>query len=85
MQRAHEIGIADVTIENQWAPYQIQAFDSRFRFSAILHHYDDTATLYVKGAFEEIIAKARALDMDEVKSQLAEQESAAQDAAEKDQ
>lgn len=39
----------------------------------------------LKGAFEEIIAKARALDMDEVKSQLAEQESAAQDTAEKDQ
>ena len=38
-----------------------------------------------KGAFEEIIAKARALDMNEVKNQLAEQESAAQGAAEKDQ
>jgi Ca2+-transporting ATPase len=56
MQRAHEIGIVDVTIENQWAPHQVQAFDSSFRFSAILHHYDDTATLYVKGAFEEIRA-----------------------------
>lgn len=56
IERARKLGIADVTLENEWAPHETQAFDSRVRFSAILHRHNGTARLCVKGAFEEVLA-----------------------------